>query len=370
MKTREQRERYAATVRGCLLGGAIGDALGAPVEFLRLAEIHDLAGSGGVRAYLPYDREHSYGVITDDTQMTLFTVEGLIQAGIRRDRGLGLTVAVLHQAYDNWLSTQLLPAPSSKSHGFLSLQGWLYARRAPGRTCIDALQANRTSDEGSQQYGRQAVNDSKGCGTVMRSAPFGLLPTDLFTRSQVFAMAAEAAGYTHGHVTAHLASGTFPTLVAGLVVGDDIDQALGAALEILVQHPGHEETLAALNRVQSCDLTRPSADQLEALGEGWVAEEALAIALYAALAYAGPDQVLDALSLAVTHSGDSDSTGSICGNLLGALHGDTSLPPELAFDFEGRGTILQLADDFVWEFTEPERLHGDYGPHTRWTQRY
>jgi ADP-ribosylglycohydrolase len=106
------------------------------------------------------------------------------------------------------------------------------------------------------------------------------------------------------------------------------------------------------------------------LGEGWAAEEALAMAVHAALALPGPDQVLDALSLAVSHGGDSDSTGAICGNLLGAWHGDTALPAVLAFEVEGRGTILQLADDLVWEFTVPEQLHGDYGPFTRWTSRY
>jgi ADP-ribosylglycohydrolase len=72
----------------------------------------------------------------------------------------------------------------------------------------------------------------------------------------------------------------------------------------------------------------------------------------------------------VTHSGDSDSTGAICGNILGALHGETALPPELVFTVEGRPVILQLADDFALEFTTASRLHGDYGPHTAWTTRY
>ena len=76
------------------------------------------------------------------------------------------------------------------------------------------------------------------------------------------------------------------------------------------------------------------------------------------------------LSLAVTHSGDSDSTGALCGNILGALHGEESLPPQLVFEVEGRGTILELADDFVYEFTRGHELHGEYGPYTRWTTRY
>ena len=94
------------------------------------------------------------------------------------------------------------------------------------------------------------------------------------------------------------------------------------------------------------------------------------MAIYAALERPEPGEVLDALSLAVTHSGDSDSTGAICGNILGALHGETALPAELAFEVEGRGTILELADDFIYEFTAGGRLHGDHGPSTRWTDRY
>lgn len=103
---------------------------------------------------------------------------------------------------------------------------------------------------------------------------------------------------------------------------------------------------------------------------GMLASGALAIAIYAAPAHPGPEEMIDALALAVTHSGDSDSTGAICGNILDALHGETALPPELAFELEGRDPILTLADDFIYEFTAGDRLHGDYGPYTRWTDRY
>lgn len=101
-----------------------------------------------------------------------------------------------------------------------------------------------------------------------------------------------------------------------------------------------------------------------------VRSDIAAVLRFAALSHPKPDEVLDALALSVTHSGDSDSTGSICGNILGALHGESALPPELAFEVEGRGTILTLADDFIYEFTAGSRLHGDSGPSTRWTDRY
>ncbi|WP_427892499.1 ADP-ribosylglycohydrolase family protein [Kribbella sp. GL6] len=367
--TRQEEEAWRARVRGCLLGGAIGDALGGPVEFQDgraiVAKYPD-----GVRGYVDGGPGWPPGTITDDTQMTLFTVEGLIRAGVRTDRGLGFTVGVVHGAYDRWLDTQTLPGPRGEGTGWLQGEQWLYARRAPGNTCLTALTEARKGGPRIPQYGGQAVNDSKGCGGVMRVAPFGLLPA-AFPKEWVFDKAAEAAGYTHGHPTGKLASGTLAAIVRELCDGATLDDAITNATSLLVQHEGHEETSTALKLARHLAATAPAGPvTVERLGGGWIAEEALAIAMYAALAYPEPDQFLDALALAVTHSGDSDSTGAICGNILGALHGETALPAELVFTVEGRGTILQLADDFALEFTQQQRLHGDYGPFTAWTTRY
>src|SRR5260370_16834222 len=66
--------------RGCLLGGAVGDALGGPVEFLDLEEIVKVYGEQGIRDYAPaYGK---LGAITDDTQMTLFTAEAVLSAHV------------------------------------------------------------------------------------------------------------------------------------------------------------------------------------------------------------------------------------------------------------------------------------------------
>jgi ADP-ribosylglycohydrolase len=250
------------------------------------------------------------------------------------------------------------------------LQGeqWLYARRAPGNTCLSALSQARKGNAKIEQFGAQAENDSKGCGGVMRVAPFGLLPARWSERDWVFDAAATAAGYTHGHPTGKLASGALAVIIREICEGADLNTALDRAADVLARRPGHEETSTALAAARQLAATAPGHGPatVEQLGDGWVAEEALAIGVYAALAYPAPEQLLDALALAVTHSGDSDSTGAICGNILGALHGETALPPELVFTVEGRTVILELADDFALEFTRSKRLHGDYGPHTAW----
>jgi hypothetical protein len=60
------------------------------------------------------------------------------------------------------------------------------------------------------------------------------------------------------------------------------------------------------------------------MGGGWVGEEALAISLYCALAAEG--NFAKGVRLAVNHTGDSDSTGSITGNILGAMQGKATIP--------------------------------------------
>jgi ADP-ribosylglycohydrolase len=365
--TGSEVDGFASRVRGCLLGGAVGDALGAPVEFLSLERVLAVTGESGVRAYLParFEAAQGFGLITDDTQMTMFIVEGIIRARVREDRGLGFTVGVTDHAMRRWLDTQDHAGPTGDRDGWLQAESWLYSRRAPGNTCLGAL---RSADPG--RFGELARNDSKGCGGVMRSAPFGFL-APVFGSEAAFDLAATSAGYTHGHPTGQISSGALGYLIAELVGGATLSRAVDATMSLVTTRDPNGETTHALRGAWSAAHHAPgSTARLESLGGGWVAEEALAIAVYSALSYPRPEQMLDALALAVTHSGDSDSTGAICGNILGAAHGLPAVPAELVFEVEGRSVLLTLADDVVLEMTAQGRLHGDYGPSTRWTDRY
>lgn len=183
-------------IRGCLLGGAVGDALGAPVEFMTTGDIVARYGPRGIADFdIAYGRR---GAITDDTQMTLFTVDGLIRARVRGQlRGIVDPPSVVHHAYIRWLATQLNAFTARAT--LPDLDGWLidderlWSRRAPGMTCISALKA-------AKGFGIPAENDSKGCGTVMRDAPWGLASGG--DPDRAYALAAQAARTTHGHPTA------------------------------------------------------------------------------------------------------------------------------------------------------------------------
>lgn len=342
----EATAMYRARVRGCLLGGAVGDALGYPIEFASLDRIRASHGRHGVTGYVP-GAHGALGLISDDTQMTLFTVEALITAHAReREKGIGGAWSLLlRHAYERWLETQSKPAPGDNATDGLIAEPWLYARRAPGNACLSGVAQMYAPDPWLELDGKPGpVNpDSKGCGTVMRSAPFGLVNR----ADAAFAMAARGAQITHGHPTGYYAAGALAAIVAHLVDGESLEGAVLRALRLLERHPAHEETSAALRG--ALDLAAegsPTAEKIESLGAGWVAEEALAIGVYSALV---ASDVKAALLLAVNHSGDSDSTGSICGNLLGARYGDHGLPHSWVQQVEGRATIAALADDLAAE---------------------
>jgi ADP-ribosylglycohydrolase len=328
--------------RGCLLGGAVGDALGAPVEFMKRSEIEQRFGPGGVTRYLP--AYGGLGTITDDTQMTLFTAEGLLLGWADGcETGSACLVDSTRKAYLRWLDTQSEDvagaAPGAPEDGWLLHHPGLHARRGPGTTCLSVLEAARRGDDTA------ARNDRKGCGGIMRVAPVGLFfwrPEGAFSIRPAFTLADKLAGLTHGHPTGRLSAGTLAAMVAALADGMSLPGALAVAKHLLARNDGHEETLLAINRAESfARAGTPANEAVPALGEGWLADEALAIALYCALT---ADSFERGVAMAVHHDGDSDSTGSITGQLLGALHGVDAIPEAWLASLELRDVITDMAD--------------------------
>ena len=341
--------------RGCLLGGAVGDALGGEVEFWTHAQIvrqhgergpADLGTMGGVA-----------GAITDDTQMTLWTADGLLRADHRwATRGICHPPGVVYRSYLRWLATQ-----DGEGATDVPLDGWLvehralWAKRAPGATCLSALRSGRMGAPGSP------INESKGCGGVMRAAPVGLLAD----REQAFGLACETAAITHGHATGQVAAGALAVAVGALLDGASLADALDHAERRAADAPrGHEtaDALAHARGLAASDLDAAAAvHQLGGVtpnGPGWVAEEALAVAAFCARRH--PTDPEQALRAAVTHTGDSDSTGALCGNLVGAALGEEALPARWAEAVELADVVLQVADD----------LHDAATGGTGWYDRY
>lgn len=350
---------HESRIHGCLLGGALGDSLGYAVEFEQIDGIRATFGPAGLRDFTELDGASHF---SDDTQMTLYTVDGLLEALEWANSGVAAdTNACLWLAYLRWLGSQGVALPESapfQPPRWIDSHAVLRNRRAPGNACLSGL---ATGEMGTVH--RPVNPDSKGCGAVMRSAPFGLLP--YVAADEVYKMSADAAALTHGHPSARQSAGVFSLLIHALANGRGLHDAAAAALAQLQEgrlprnekpDPDLVDRLTSAQRL-AATASRPAgllaAEELvRELGEGWVAEEALAVALYAVLATApattadGPgaeDHFRTAIAVAVNHSGDSDSTASIAGNILGTYYGEACLPADWLAALEAPEVIRGMA---------------------------
>lgn len=301
----------ADVARGCLYGGAIGDALGYPVEFFSYERIKAAYGEGGITSLRLSDGK---ALVSDDTQMTLFTVEALALFAV----GKGSVEECGAAAYADWLATQRKgrPVPGNTP---LAERAAMYVCRAPGNTCLSALESGVTGTVD------KPINGSKGCGGVMRVAPCGVAEKLLGGAEGAAVAAAKLAAITHGHPLGWLSAAQLAYIVARAAQGEsDIKRAVTDSFAALEKTFGGGRHVKRQNELTlaACDLAgrdMPDERAIASLGQGWVGEEALAIAVYCALKY--EREPVKALIVAVNHSGDSDSTGAIAGNILGAFRG-------------------------------------------------
>lgn len=309
--------------RGCLIGGAAGDALGYPVEFMDTASIFFRYEKCGITAY-----DHHSGVaeISDDTQMTLFTATGLLLGTTRgMTRGImGNYTGYIHYSYKDWYRTQTesYPLPADYHYSWLVNQPEMFHRRAPGNTCMSALSG---SAPGSIE---RPINQSKGCGGVMRVAPIGLyFDTGSMPIEKIDRLGAEAAALTHGHSLGYLPA-------AGFVH--------------IVQLLSHNDGITVAEAVE---------DMKHAVS-----------GLFASDAHLG--EFLELIDRAVVLSqkaGVSDSTGAVTGNIVGAYLGLDRIPRKYTNRLELRNVILTIADDL---FHDCQITEDDIGADPVWERKY
>ncbi len=313
----ELRSRYL----GVMLGLAVGDALGAPVEFTSLDTILAERGDRGVTDFEPWSGFPA-GYYTDDTQMSVATANGTLAA---YDAGamaeVDSALPHVYAAYLDWLETQSDPSQD----------------RDAGATCLAALRS------GVMGTTSRPINDRKGCGTIMRIAPCALL----YPGESASDWAAACGAITHGHTTGWLAGAVFAQVLEDVLRGDTLEGATRRGLEVTKQAAGSEEVAAVLRRsLEMHTESIPAAERISAIGEGWMAEETLGIALSCALAH--PSDYPTAVLAAVNMTGDSDSTASVTGALMGAMLGAEAIPAKWREGVENAGLLVELAER-MWE---------------------
>lgn len=334
------------TFKGCLIGGAVGDALGYAVEFLPASAIFQKYGENGIAEYA---LSHGVAEISDDTQMTLFTATGLLLGTTRgMTRGImGDYADYIAYSYRDWYRTQTegYPLPEREyHHSWLVNVPELFYRRAPGNTCLFALA------QGGNGTFENPINHSKGCGGIMRVAPIGLYFCDKqYAPEEIDRIGAKAAALTHGHELGYIPAAMLTHIIARIAgYGDSILEAVNDAMRVIptlfpqAQHM--DELLALLQNAITLSAERmDDLDAIRQLGGGWVAEETLAIAVYCALKHS--DSFEQGVIAAVNHDGDSDSTGAVTGNILGAALGFDAIPRKYVEELELSDVILEVAED-------------------------
>ena len=390
------RQRVRDAIRGSLMAGAAGDALGYTVEFQSLGQILAHYGPQGITQFELDARGKA--LVSDDTQMTLFTANGLLMGMTRcAMRGIGSPLGYYTDgAYLDWYYTQ---TGKKKDHcltpdfhyTWLRDLPELAHRRAPGTTCMSACE--------SMLRGEKPDNNSKGCGGIMRVAPMGLLAAALetlaghpcFTDKELAGQGALIARMTHLHPLGYYPAALLTLLVAKLIpltpdeAKRDMDRIVAHSLEVLMQldegeHEADKRLLIDLTH-RAMQLAKdpniPDRQAVQQLGEGWVADEAWAVALYCAMRH--PDSMHDAIIAAVNHDGDSDSTGAITGNIMGAIYGYEAIRRERLFCPEGRvfeetielaRIIMALADDIASGCCIGEYSEIDTPEKKQWFARY
>ena len=347
---KKEREKYRDRIRGSLIGGAVGDALGYPIEFLTYKEITGKYSKDGLQNYV-LEAESGEAVISDDTQMTLFTASGILEGDREGEKGRGRKSPSYYvgNAYEDWLITQTGRKKQYKGRSRLLEIPELWKRRAPGNTCLQAIASGR---KGSI---REPINNSKGCGGVMRVAPLGLHygpVQDEAQRRELDREGAELAALTHGHPLGYLPAailthiinlGVYGGCKRGETLSDGIWDAVDAAKEVFGTGKDMEiQERLIMQAAEFAGNEKPDSENIPLLGGGWVAEETLAIAVYCSLRY--QDDFTRALTASVNHSGDSDSTGAVTGNILGAWLGYGAIDDKWKKDLELRDVILKIAD--------------------------
>lgn len=350
--------------RGSLVGGAVGDALGYEVEFLSLADIRNRFGKNGISNYVLHSGVAEF---SDDTQMSLFTAEGLLNGvavGKLYEKDL---VPYISKAYEYWYYTQSR-SESKMSGSWLTHISALWARRAPGNTCMSALHCITMPNSAP------VINNSKGCGGIMRVAPIGIYSAThqkMIDLEHAGYVAGYAADITHKHPLSTYSSMALAMIVSECITQGNIDRdkfkfiVIDRVFKLLGLWFKGDNLLAdlfnlILKAMWYATSKESDTDSIRQLGEGWVADETLAIVIFSVMRYI--DDFEKCVCCAVNHDGDSDSTGAVAGNIIGAILGYNAIPPKYLRHLELHDVIVSVADD-LGGFSSEEQTKERYMCH-------
>ena len=295
--------------RGCLLGLAVGDAVGTTVEFKSRGSfkpVTDMVGGGAFRL--------KPGQWTDDTSMALCLASSLVE---RREFDLEDQI----RRYCNWFE-----------RGYLSSTG----------KCFDIGNATRQALIRYHKTGNplagSADPQSAGNGSLMRLAP---VPMFFFgDHDKVVHFSGESSRTTHGATECIDACRLFGNMLA---------RALdGASKQDILFARSVEVSSSAIQAIARGDYCEKQADAIQ--GEGYVVKS-LEAALWC---FFKTDSYGRAILAATNLGDDADTTAAICGQIAGAYYGESGIPARWLERLTMRNEISSLADQLYGLATKAE----------------
>jgi len=356
-------ETNPAIFRGCLLGMAVGDAMGAPVDGKHYQDICQMYGPAGL---LGYDTANGLAEITSYTQTGLFAANGLLVSAARGKTDAESLMLSITRALKEWARMQHLPGSPEKRSCWLSYIPQLRRRRCMDPRTLDALTREVL---GTPQ---NPANQGAGPGTLTAAVCVGLFfHPERMGFQDIGTLGARIVALTHGDPMAYLSGALLAYTIAGILHDPDCsmeEQVLHASDAVAAQFPGAAAArLSGLIR-DAVNLSHtpqiPAVQAMERL-ECNTAAQVLAGAVYAVLAGSGDFDA--AMITAVNHSGKSAAVGAVTGALLGASQGEEALPAFYLDCLDCDEVIRELASDLHTAFPKgwQKRLFDD-----NWDRKY
>ena len=354
----DKQNKSTDKVSGCLVGGALGDACGAPTEFIgSLEEIkkkYPSAGITGIGSLKDSDfntdkNDERVVPYTDDTGMTLPLFKVLLEEQ-KKGSDLNTTMAALARS----LVTDMEDA-----------HGWSKPTRAPGNACMKGVKKLKNKIEQKQTSDPEwwAVGESKagGCGSVMRAHPCGIVFAYDPKKAEEYAVA--QSKLTHGDPIALAASAAQAVGIAAALQDKEPIEVVQDMIAVAQKYSKEtanrmrdalKQALAKKDLFKSVDEAITGSQGLYSKYEGWAAHDAIAATIYTFILY--PDDLKAAIRLGANTPGDSDSIASMAGALVGARTGfKGQLTKEnlqikrdgQVIPLEGLDYIKELAQEFI-----------------------
>lgn len=333
--------------RGCLLGMAVGDAMGYPVDPLSLNDIRENYGPNGL---LGYDLANGYADVTSYTQLGAFTCNGLLIAMTRGQMMGRMAPLVKYVGLSSreWMASQ---RPWGRPERTFC---WLLQRPdICRRFCMDTRMMDTLSRE---QLGtlESPVNSFITPSSLTTAIGVGLFfHPDRMRQSELDRLGAETVALTHGGPQAFLAGAALAHLISRSLWAPQIplkklvlETAHVIHTRYSGQYPqcGELTTLLRLAAAMEAEVHLPTWEVMEKL-HCESAVQVLAGAVYACLA--GGEEFDAAMIIAVNHSGRSAAVGAVAGAILGVRLGEEALPEFYTDCLESADTLRELADD-LW----------------------